>query len=448
MTYHNAVKYITTAPTKAGVAESLERVGLLAERLGSPHKRLRYIRFAGSNGKTVCQTMLSSILHESGLCVGSLLMPARIEPRQNIFIGKDPISMDNIVKYVSLISNVVTELRAELATLTTGDKSEADVSGNEKSIFPASILSCKTAITPTKNELIFLVALLAMRDAGCDICLIECDHNGVDPTKILAPPETTVICGTIPEENTKETLRIRSYIVNGISEVISAPQDSETYKIISSACAKVNCRLSVPTRSMLEITKLNLGGSEFIYREEKYRLGLCGRFQIHNATTVIETVRSLNRSGMNISYDAVRKGLSSISINSKFEAISVLPTIIVDSTHKTEAVGTMCATICDFKEQLGKDIKLCISPDAPLISEYILTLSSLGFNVTELIVPLLYKTALPEIEASCPITVLSTPKATAKKIVSSAREDCSVLVTAPDVLADKIRTEILRILDF
>ena len=442
MTYHNAVKYITTAPTKTGVTESLERTALISARLGTPQKRLRYIRFAGSNGKTVCQTMLSSVLHESGLCVGSLLMPARSEPRQNIFIGKEPIPMDSIVKYVTLISNTVNELRTELASLL---ESNADTSN---SIFPASILSGKTSITPTKNELIFLVALLAFKDAGCDICLIECDHNGVDPTKILTPPHTTVICGTIPEENTKETLRIRSYIVNGISEVISAPQDSETYKIISSACAKVNCRLSVPTRSMLEVTRLSLGGSEFIYRNEKYKLGLCGRFQIHNATTVIEVIRSLNRSGMKIPYEAVCTGLASLSINSKFEAISILPTIIVDSTHKTEAVGTMCATISDFKEQLGKDIRLCICPDAPLISEYISTLTSLGFNVCELIVPIIDKAALPEIEAACPVTVMPSAKATAKKIVTTAREEGTVLVTAPDLLADKLRTEILRILDF
>ena len=66
MTYHNAVKYLTTAPTKTGVNESLERTKLLCKRLGSPEKKLKYIRFAGSNGKTVCQTMLTSVLFESG----------------------------------------------------------------------------------------------------------------------------------------------------------------------------------------------------------------------------------------------------------------------------------------------------------------------------------------------------------------------------------------------
>ena len=87
MTFHNAVKYITTAPTKTGANECLERTTFLCARLGSPEKKLRYIRFAGSNGKTVCQTMLSSVLFESGYCTGSLYMPARLDPRENIVIN-------------------------------------------------------------------------------------------------------------------------------------------------------------------------------------------------------------------------------------------------------------------------------------------------------------------------------------------------------------------------
>ena len=442
MTYHNAIKYITGAPARTGVSESLERISLLCERLGSPESRLPYIRFAGSNGKTVCQTMLASILAENGMKVGSLLMPAHSDPRENIIIDKKPLSIENTVKYVSIVSATVNALHEELATLAN------TVSDGHMSSLPESIVSGKISITPTKNEIIFLVALLAFRDAKCDICLIEGDHNGVDPTKFLAPPRTAVICGTIPEENTKETHRIRSYLTSGITEVISAPQDSETYKIISSACARINCRLSVPTRSMLEVNRLSLGGSEFTYRGEKYKLGVAGRFQIQNAITVIEVVRSLNRTGKDISYEELYRGLESLSEPTKFEAISVSPTIIIDSTHKTEAVPTMCDTLADFKEQIGTKLKLCITPDAPLISEYISCLCALDFEVTELILPIFDKTIMPDIEVNCPVTVVTTAKATAKKIISASKEEGLVLVTAPDDIAHKLRSETLKTLGF
>ena len=200
MTYHNAIKYILTSPQRNGAsgtgADSFERVRLICARLGSPEKRVKYIRFAGSNGKTVCQTMLESVLHAAGIKVGSLLMPVSAEPRENVRIGRVPLAMEDVVRYVSAIVAAVNELKSE--------ETEKDESSNGK--------KTDLDLTPTKNEMIFLVALLAFRDADCDICLIECEHNSADPTKMLAPPYAAIICGAIPAENTREANKIRAYV--------------------------------------------------------------------------------------------------------------------------------------------------------------------------------------------------------------------------------------------
>ena len=108
----------------------------------------------------------------------------------------------------------------------------------------------------------------------------------------------------------------------------------------------------------------------------------------------------------------------------------------------------MCDTLADFKEQTGTSLVLCISPDAPLIEEYASCLSRLGFEIAEIILPLTDKAPMPELELNCPITALTTAKATAKKIISSSGEHGLVLVTAPDTLANKLRGEILGILGF
>lgn len=442
MTYHNAVKYILTAPTKNGAAESFERINLLSARLGSPHRHIKYVRFGGSNGKTVCQTMLSRILSESNIKVGSLLMPAYDDPRENILVCDTPLSMQDTVRYVSRIAEAVNALKDETESFKTDDSIvETDI--------PEAIISGKISIEPTKNEIIFLMALLAFNDANCSICLIECDHNGADPTKMLDPPFSTVICGTIPGEHTKETYRIRSYLEKGISEVISAPQNGETYKIISAACARINCRLSVPTRSQLEITRLSLGGSEFSYRGEKYTLGLCGRFQIHNATTVIETVRMLERAGFKIDGAAIRRALSSVSVRSKFETLSVFPTIIADSTHKSEAVDTMSDTLVDFKAQTTDKLCLCISPDGELIAEYAKSLRTHGYELKEIIVATDkedFDTTGMDIGAD--VTVIPSFRDAAKRVVSAAKESGFVLITGDSKTANAVRKEVLRILEF
>ena len=441
MTYHNAIKYILNAPTKNGAAESFERIRILSERLGSPHRHVKYVRFGGSNGKTVCQTMLSRILTESKIKVGSLLMPARDDPRENILICDEPLSMQDTVRYVSRIAEAVIAIKSEIEVFKFDDSIlETDI--------PESIISGKIGADPTKNEIIFLMALLAFSEAGCSICLIECDHNGADPTKMLEPPFSTVICGTIPGENTKETYRIRSYLQKGITEVVSAPQNGETYKIISAACARINCRLSVPTRSQLEIKRLSLGGSEFSYKGEDYSLGLCGRFQIHNATTVLETVQMLERSGFKINRAAIKRALSSVSVRSKFETLSVFPTIIADSTHKSEAVETMCETLVDFKQQTGESLCLCISPDRELTEEYVRCLGAHGYSLREIIIVGKSDDAISSDNSQIKISTIESHRAAAKALIAAAKESGFVLITGDEKTADSVRKEVLRILEF
>lgn len=441
MTYHNAIKYILSAPDKNGLASSLDRIKLLCERLGSPHNHLKYIRFAGSNGKTVCQLMLSKILVKNGTHVGSLIMPASQEPRENILIDGEPISMADTVKYVSKIAAVVNELREEIAECPP----ETDGVRNSFGI-PEPFVMGKLDITPTKNEIIMLVALMAFKESRCALSLIECEHNGADPTRLLGTPICAVICGTIPPAATKETQKIKSYIKNGLPEIVSAPQDSVTYKIISDACAAINCRLSIPARSALRINRISLTGSEFTYRTNKYTLGVCGRFQIQNAVTVLETVQMLRRSGIDISERAAADGLRAVSMTGRFETISVSPTIIADSTHKIEAVGTMSRSLEDFKEQTGSEITLCLPPDLPLISAYLDSLEEMGYSIKKLIVInsdeefaknfsyIQFEISFPKSYKSAATEILNSGSLT---LISGMAEDTKL-----------IRREILRILEF
>ena len=84
MTYHNAVKYISCAPRETEIKHSYDRLSYLAELLGGPHKRLNYIHLAGSNGKTICSALLSSVLTRSGYKVCSLNMSELSDTKENI----------------------------------------------------------------------------------------------------------------------------------------------------------------------------------------------------------------------------------------------------------------------------------------------------------------------------------------------------------------------------
>ena len=284
MTYVNAVKYLKS------VADIHSRGDLLRlwTRMGAQYKRMKYIRLAGSNGKTVCAEMLTSVLSSAGYTVGCLRMPMRAEPKDNVCICGKTLSMDEFSQHISDARETINTAEAEGETLHIN-----------------------------AEELLLTVAVLAFTSRRCDICIIESDHFGEDPSMCLHTPLAAVICGTIPNDDKGEIAKIRSYICKGIQEIVSAPQNSKAFKIISETCYAVNCRLTLPNRTAVEITKRSLRGTEFIYKDKTYSLRLCGSFQVFNAVLVIEVAQMLERRGLVISDEAIADGIHNyfVSIN-------------------------------------------------------------------------------------------------------------------------------------
>ncbi len=434
MTYHNAVKYILSAPDDNG-SEQFDRLSALLSLLDSPERKIRYVRFAGSNGKSVCLSMLASILSEASIKVGSLTMPIVDDPRQNITVDELPLSMENLVRYTEMIAGAVSLLKKKI------DAKDDSLS--------ESLITGKVDAEPTKNEIILLMSLLAFKESNCRLCLIKGDHNANDPSKFLPLPIGTVICGTIPDTNSAEARRIKSYIKPELPEIISAPQNSEAYKMISDACAAANCRLSTPVKPALNVKRLSLKGSEFSYKNQDYTVNLCGRFQMINAAVVIEAVGMLNRSGFDIDYESIYQGLKSVDIKAKFETLSIMPTIIVDSTHKSEAVGTMIETLVDFKEQTGNEVTLFISQVPSLIKEYLDKLAEFGYDVKELsLLPETTDTACQDPSLNITTSINTTYKSAAKNAIATAKKVGFVLITGNSDQTEKLRTEILRTLGY
>jgi len=421
MTYHNAIKFIKNAPNITPKDSSAsERISKLCAALGNPQKRIKYIRLAGSNGKTVCARMLISILNKAQIKNGCLSMPIGSEIRENIKINGEPISIDETVSYVEEISRAVTQINAE-----------ADESS--------------TSFRPTAHEILLCMSLLAFVYHSCALCIIESDHKGEDPSRFIGSPFAAVICGRIPSSEKQEISKIRSYIHRGIREIISAPQNQEAYKVISDTCASVNCRLSLPQRTKFKINNLTLRSTLFSYKGVEYSMRLCGRFQTNNALVAIESAEMLTRCGYKISADMIHEGIASVSAPCKFEVLSLYPTIIADSTHTPIAIGAVCDSLCEFKEVTGTRIKLCL-PDGELIQQYIDALEKRGYSIES--ISALQLTEDEKGKYSLPVVHHKTAKSTAKHALSQLDSDSVLLISGPNNFTVKMRYEILGILGF
>ncbi len=337
-------------------------------------------------------------------------MPLREEPRDNICVGSSTISMDEFAEHVGVLKEISTSL----------------------------------PFVPTKAELLLATALLAFRGAECDLCIIESDHFGEDPSIDLPPPFAAVICGTIPSADTAQITRIRSYIRKGIQEIVSAPQNSVAYRIISDTCYSVNCRLTMPSRTAMDITRLGLGGSEFTYKGRAYSLSLCGRFQVSNAVLALETAEMLSRRGFKISSDCIREGLAALKIPAKFEVVSLSPLMIVDSTHTPVAIETVCDALTDFEQTAGKRIRLCL-PRGQIISDYVRALTSREYGIERVLTVGETSAALPE---GVSIETCKTPKSLAASALRELDRDTILLISGDYPFVTPVRYQMLAILGF
>lgn len=447
MNYNNALKFIRKAP--AATAQNLlpERFLYLCRLADNQHKKLNYIRLAGTNGKTICNAMLSSVLALTDINVISLNMTELDDPSDNITVNNEKLDMQTFTATVEEVFELCADMRRKV------EEARAYILNRENDTdLPSSLLEDTASLVPTRGELLLLTMLVYCKKHHCKLCIIESSNTDADPSLLLPPPFAAVICGAIPSSDKKRIAKIKNYIQRGIVEVVSAPDDALSYKAISDTCAAINCRLSVPIRSALSIKHLSLLGTRFVYANEEYTLSLCGRFQTTNAITVIETLKLLRRNGYVISKEAEIKGLARVKIPSRFEVVSVTPTVIADSTYKSEAVETVCESLFDFSLGTGQNISLCLPNDIPLVAKYTEMLTARGYNIKQLFSMLKetdesekLSSLLPE---GCEIYSAQTAKALAKLIHSKSNNENVLLISGNNAFTSAVRIEILRKLQF
>ena len=433
MIYRNAVKYLQNAPDTSVIQPNAQRIQLICKYLGNPQKSLKYIRLAGSNGKTVCSQLLISVLKEAKIKAGCLTMPISEDLKQNIIIDGKALTMEEAALYATKVSDAVQEINADIRKKY---EDQENVGASEVEDF-----------IPTGSEILLAMALLAFKENKCTLCIIESDHNKPDPTKFLPPPFSAVICGTIPSGDKKQVLRIRSYICRGIQEIVSAPQNQEAFRVISDTCASANCRLTLPSKSQISIARLSLRGTDFLYKDLPYSIRLCGRFEVSNAVVALETFDMLTRRGYKISYDHIKAGLSKVAVPSKFEVLSAMPFIIADSTHDSIAIETVCDSMMDFKEITGTKVRLCL-PNGKIIQRYISALEKRGYEIESIVTQNPAETQENFSSDRINVKYAGGFKPIAKEVLKELPNDTMLLISGPNAFTSEVRYQVLAIMDF
>ena len=105
----------TTGAWKFG----LERVGAFLDLLGNPHRDLRVLHVAGTNGKGSVCAGLEAVLRAQGLKVGKYTSPHLVDFRERFLVNGAPVAPEQIVAFVDQWTPEVERLGATFFEATT-----------------------------------------------------------------------------------------------------------------------------------------------------------------------------------------------------------------------------------------------------------------------------------------------------------------------------------------
>jgi dihydrofolate synthase / folylpolyglutamate synthase len=325
MNYQEATDYIKST-LKFGIKLGLDRMNTLLSLMDNPHKKMKYVHVAGTNGKGSTVAFISSMLIEAGYKVGIYTSPSIERFSDRIRINNIEINEDELIKNTEFV------------------KSKIDVMtgmGDEH---------------PTEFEITTAVAFQHFYDNDCDIVVLEVGLGGrYDSTNVIDTPLVAVIT-TISYDhmdklgNTiREIASIKAGIIKEFGDVVLYPQKEETEKIFRDICIQKHAALYKVDFKNLNVKKSDIDGQKFdycLYRDLKIQL--LGEHQVKNAVTSIAAIEILNKKGFNVSKRAVKFGLLKTVWPGRLEIVSRHPLVIIDGAHNVEGVSALYDALISY----------------------------------------------------------------------------------------------------
>src|SRR5690625_268736 len=322
MSMEKVIRYVNTNRGD-GRKESLERLYLLLERLGNPHKNLSYIHVTGTNGKGSTSALFQSVLREAGLKVGIFTSPHLEVVNERIRIDNEFIADADFIRIVNEIEPTILALEAEL---------------NEK--FYAF-------------ELLTTVAFLYFQEQQPDIVVLEAGIGGrLDSTNVIEDPEVAIVTSIGLDHvkvlgDSKEAImqeKVRILKENG--HLIIGPVEDHLKNIAKDWAKTVNGHVTFIETDDIEVLLTTKERQKFNYKQWKeVELSFLGLHQVENACVVLEACEVLKEKDWPLSDKVIYRGLQKATWPGRFEKILDEPLFYIDGAHNQASVTRLVETL-------------------------------------------------------------------------------------------------------
>lgn len=339
MNYEEALQYIHST-YRFGSKLGLENITYLLNLMGNPHKKLKYIHAAGTNGKGSTCTMLSYILKDAGYKTGLFTSPYLEDFRERIQIDNELMDKDDLINCVSVVKGAVDRMVRE---------------GRNH---------------PTEFEIVTAVAFYYFHIMQVDIVVLEVGMGGrLDATNVIEKPEVVIITSISKDhsEYLGDTVEKIAYekasIIKKGSQVVVYPQKKSVFNVIREMAFNKISRIHLVDKDDIEILEFSPEGQKLRYLniENKtgiyeFDLSLIGAHQAINSLVVLKTVDILISRGYNISKGNILNGMKNVKFIGRMEILSKDPMIVIDGAHNPDGIATLSSNIRDYFK--GYDINL------------------------------------------------------------------------------------------
>lgn len=327
--YGEAVEWINGL-IPFGIRPGLERIQLLMERLGNPHRRLKFIHVAGTNGKGSTCAFLSKVLLECGYHTGTFTSPY-ITKFTNRFQYD---GMDIPEETLLALSNRLLPLVQEIAEGELG--------------------------SPTMFEVSTALAILYFAEVCCpDVVVWETGLGGrMDVTNIVTPivsvitnigyDHTDVLGDTI-----ELIAREKAGIIKPGVPVVSCVDQPEAISVIKQQAEKCQSSLYL-LGEHFQLERMSVHQAEQKirfqgpFREMELGITMAGEHQCRNAAGAMMTLEVLRQYlAFVLEDDSVERGFRLTSWAGRLEMVSSEPRIVLDGAHNPEGAASLAKALVD-----------------------------------------------------------------------------------------------------
>lgn len=300
---------------KNGIKFGLNCTENLLARVGDPHRKLRFVHIAGTNGKGSTAAMLAGILEGHGCKTGLYTSPHLVRFTERFRLGGREVPAERL--------------------LSAFDKIHSIIDDRER---------------PTFFEVTTAMAFLCFAEEQADWVVAETGLGGrLDATNVI-DPEVCVITniGFDHQEYLGSTLgsiaREKAGIIKQGVPLVTGALQPLVQGIFKTTCMNRKAPLY---RAKTDFRVRRNSDNSFQYRGisrqwQALRVNLRGAHQTGNAALAIAAAELLEKKGLlSINQPAVERALTEVCWPARLEVLDTDPTVLLDGAHNPQGAESL-----------------------------------------------------------------------------------------------------------